>query len=102
MMAYSLLSTWGHSPSGWYHSVHNLDHPTFSLNHNWLNSHNLTSVYSSLCEEVARCREAIYDVKELLIRKARRNGRELEGERAWKKEWEEEVDGLVERSEGWR
>ncbi|GAA5966311.1 hypothetical protein JCM3765_005252 [Sporobolomyces pararoseus] len=88
-------------PSGWYHSVHNLSHPTFSLNHNWLNSHNLPSIYSSLCEEVARCRDAISDVKDLLIEKVKRQGTAAEGEEAWKREWEEEVDGLVERSEGW-
>ena len=32
--------------------------------------------------------------------KARREGKE--GEEGWKREWEEAVDGLVERSEGWR
>ncbi|GAA5905120.1 uncharacterized protein JCM6883_004972 [Sporobolomyces salmoneus] len=88
-------------PSGWYHSVHNLSHPTISLNHNWANSHNLPSIYSSLSEEAARCRDAIIDVKELFIEKARREGRASEGEGAWKGEWEEEVEGLVERSEGW-
>ncbi|GAA5875592.1 hypothetical protein JCM16303_000677 [Sporobolomyces ruberrimus] len=88
-------------PSGWYHSVHNLSHPTFSLNHNWSNSHNLPAIYSSLSDEVLRCREAIEDVKELLIMKAGRDGREPVGEQAWKAEWEAEVDGLVERSEGW-
>jgi len=54
----------------------------------------------SLSEEVGRCREAISDVKELLREKARREGKE--GEEGWKREWEEAVDGLVERSEGWR
>lgn len=32
--------------------------------------------------------------------KARREGKEEE--EGWKREWEEAVDGLVERSEGWR
>ncbi|GAA6061595.1 hypothetical protein JCM10212_000903 [Sporobolomyces blumeae] len=85
-------------PSGWYHSVHNLTHPTFSLNHNWSNSHNLPQIYESLSAEVTRCREAISDVKELLVDKARREGT---GEAGWEREWEESVDGLVELSEGW-
>lgn len=78
-----------------------MTHPTFSLNHNWLNSHNLPQIYESLSQEVERCREAICDVKELLIEKARREGKNEE-EEGWRSEWEEAVDGLVERSEGWR
>ncbi|GAA5905645.1 hypothetical protein JCM6882_008736 [Rhodosporidiobolus microsporus] len=85
-------------PSGWFHSTHNLTHPTLSLNHNWLNAHCLPAVYASLCDEVARAREAIADVKELLVEQARRRGGGGEG---WKREWEAEVDALVERSEGW-
>ncbi|GJN88825.1 hypothetical protein Rhopal_001796-T1 [Rhodotorula paludigena] len=85
-------------PSGYYHSVHNLAHPTFSLNHNWLNSHILPSVYRALSNEVARCRDAISDVKEMLQRQAVQDGASEEG---WRKEWEQTVDGLVERSEGW-
>ncbi|GAA5931818.1 uncharacterized protein JCM15063_001576 [Sporobolomyces koalae] len=84
-------------PSGWYHSVHNSTHPTLSLNHNWLNSHNLPAIYDSLSQEVARCREAISDVKDLLVKKAERDSHQD----TWKQEWEQEVDGLVERSEGW-
>ncbi|GAA5890845.1 hypothetical protein JCM8208_003071 [Rhodotorula glutinis] len=85
-------------PSGWFHSVHNLSHPTLSLNHNWLNSHILPAVYSALADEAARCREAIDDVREMLAERARR---EEEGEDGWRREWERAVDELVERSEGW-
>ncbi|GAA6016959.1 hypothetical protein JCM11491_006925 [Sporobolomyces phaffii] len=89
-------------PSGWYHSVHNLTHPTVSLNHNWLNAHNLAAVYGALAHEAARCRLAIDDVRELLVEHARRDGRlAVEGDAAWKREWETQVDQLVERSEGW-
>ncbi|GAA5840442.1 hypothetical protein JCM11251_006561 [Rhodosporidiobolus azoricus] len=87
-------------PSGWYHSTHNLTHPTLSLNHNWLNAHCLPAVYSSLCNEVERARDAIADVRELLREQARRNGTG-QGDEVWKGEWEAGVDGLVERSEGW-
>jgi hypothetical protein len=92
-----LLLLFVSSPSGYFHSVHNLSHPTLSLNHNWCNAHCLPAMYSSLCDEVSRAREAIADVKELL---ERRKG-EL-GEEGVRREWEIEVDGLVERSEGWR
>ncbi|GAA5988678.1 hypothetical protein JCM11641_006501 [Rhodosporidiobolus odoratus] len=85
-------------PSGWYHSVHNLSHPTLSLNHNWANSHCLRAIYTSLCTEVSRAREAIDDVKDLIIEQAKRKG---QGEAVWHEEWEKEVDALVERSEGW-
>ncbi|BGP29773.1 hypothetical protein JCM10296v2_001519 [Rhodotorula toruloides] len=85
-------------PSGYYHSVHNLTHPTLSLNHNWLNSHNLPAVYRSLSDEVKRCRAAIEDVREMMIEQARRKA---EGDEGWKEEWEKAVDELVERSEGW-
>ncbi|BGP37654.1 hypothetical protein JCM10449v2_001571 [Rhodotorula kratochvilovae] len=71
-------------PSGYYHSVHNLSHPTFSLNHNWLNSHILPAVYRSLSDEAARCREAIDDVREILLEQARRSG---EGEAGWPTFW---------------
>jgi hypothetical protein len=54
-------------------------------------------MYSSLCDEVARAREAIADVKELLERR-----KDELGEEGVRSEWEVEVDGLVERSEGWR
>ncbi|GAA5978804.1 hypothetical protein JCM10908_004493 [Rhodotorula pacifica] len=86
-------------PSGWYHSVTNLSHPTLSLNHNWLNAHNLPAVYRSLSEEAARCREAISDVKEMLIRQAP-DAQDAEKE-GWRREWEETVNGLIEQSEGW-
>lgn len=36
----------------------------------------------------------------MLREKAAREGNE--GGEGWKREWEETVDGLVERSEGWR
>ncbi|GAA6042234.1 hypothetical protein JCM8097_005109 [Rhodosporidiobolus ruineniae] len=85
-------------PSGWFHSVHNLTHPTLSLNHNWANAFCLPSIYSSLCTEVDRARDAIEDVRELLVEAARRRG---EGEEGWRAEWEVEVDALVSRSEGW-
>ncbi|GAA5865880.1 hypothetical protein JCM8547_005745 [Rhodosporidiobolus lusitaniae] len=82
-------------PSGWFHSVVNISHPTFSLNHNWANAHCLPAMYEGLKEEVGRAREAIADVRELL---EKRRGDEGEG---WRREWEGEVDRLVERSEGW-
>ncbi|GAA6049831.1 hypothetical protein JCM3770_004205 [Rhodotorula araucariae] len=85
-------------PSGYYHSVHNLSHPTVSPNHNWLNSHILPTVYRSLSDEAARCREAIDDVREMLVKHARWKG---DGEEGWRREWELAVDQLVERSEGW-
>ncbi|ORY75319.1 hypothetical protein BCR35DRAFT_325824 [Leucosporidium creatinivorum] len=85
-------------PSGYYHQVTNLSQPTLSLNHNWCNSHNLTAMYSSMCDEVARCREAIEDVKELLMRKARQEG---EAAADWRVEWEECVAELVKQSAGW-
>ncbi|GAA5868714.1 hypothetical protein JCM1840_004366 [Sporobolomyces johnsonii] len=87
-------------PSGYYHSVHNRTHPTLSLNHNWCNAHNLPQIYYSLADEVARCREAIADVKELLVEAARRRG-DGDGDEGWRSEWESAVEELVERSEGW-
>lgn len=54
-------------------------------------------MYLSLCDEVGRARDAISDVKELL---ERRKGDM--GEEGVRREWEVEVDALVERSEGWR
>ncbi|POY74296.1 hypothetical protein BMF94_2489 [Rhodotorula taiwanensis] len=88
-------------PSGWYHSVHNLTHPTFSLNHNWANAHNLAAIYRSLSDEVTRCREAIADVREMLIDAVRRRGGDTGPEGEWRGEWEETVNRLVEQSEGW-
>ncbi|KAK4700540.1 hypothetical protein P7C70_g5704, partial [Phenoliferia sp. Uapishka_3] len=78
-------------PSGWYHQVtnHGL---TFSLNHNWANSHNLPTLYSSMCLENLAVRESISDVKELLMKRHPDN---------WEKEWEECVGDLLERSAGW-
>ncbi|KAL8283360.1 hypothetical protein RQP46_005770 [Phenoliferia psychrophenolica] len=52
-------------PSGWYHQVENLG-LTFSLNHNWANSHNISLLYTSMTLEVTLVRESISDVKELL------------------------------------
>ncbi|BGP22535.1 jumonji domain containing protein [Rhodotorula toruloides] len=85
-------------PSGYYHSVHNLTHPTVSLNHNWLNSHNLPDVYRSLSDEVERCRVSIEDVNQMMIERATRKG---EGEEGWREDWEAVLDELVERSGGW-
>lgn len=80
--------------------MHNLSHPTLSLNHNWSNAHNLAAIYRSLSLEAERCRDAIADVKEMLIDRARSD---CKGEEAgWKREWEETVNRLIEQSEGWR
>jgi hypothetical protein len=81
--------------------VHNLSHPTLSLNHNWSNAHNLAAIYRSLSLEAERCRDAIADVKEMLIEQARSDSTEGE-EAGWRREWEETVNRLIEQSEGWR
>ncbi|GAA5883623.1 hypothetical protein JCM3774_001851 [Rhodotorula dairenensis] len=91
-------------PSGWYHSVQNLSHPTVSLNHNWANAHNLAAMYDSLSDEAARCRDAIADVREMLVeQETRRKGPQEGGGggACWKREWEETVNRLIEQSEGW-
>lgn len=80
--------------------MHNLSHPTLSLNHNWSNAHNLAAIYRSLSLEAERCRDAIADVKEMLIEQAR--GDYKGEEEGWKREWEETVNRLIEQSEGWR
>lgn len=82
--------------------MHNLTHPTFSLNHNWANAHNLRAIYHSLADEVARCREAIADAREILIDAVRRREGDVGPEGEWRAEWEETVNRLVEQSEGWR
>lgn len=83
--------------------MHNLSHPTLSLNHNWSNAHNLTAIYRSLSLEAERCRDAIADVKEMLVEQAKGGPKEEEAEEAgWKREWEDTVNRLIEQSEGWR
>lgn len=54
-------------------------------------------MYSSMCDEVSRCREAIDDVRELLMRKAKQEGEKVN----WRVEWEECVAELVKQSAGW-
>ncbi|KAL8279098.1 hypothetical protein RQP46_008556 [Phenoliferia psychrophenolica] len=79
-------------PSGWYHQVENLG-LTFSLNHNWANSHNISLLYTSMTLEVTLVRESISDVKELLMR--------TKGDK-WEVEWEECVAELLRQSAGWK
>ncbi|KAM0792057.1 hypothetical protein ACM66B_004763 [Microbotryomycetes sp. NB124-2] len=80
-------------PSGWYHQVVNLTHPTISINHNWCNAHNVQTMYRAMLKQVEECREAIADVKTML-----RDGRKEED---WKYEWVRCVQDLVRQDAGW-
>lgn len=72
-----------------------------SLNHNWLNSHNLRAVYDTLERDVAAARASIEDVRELLRTRARA-GEDGRGE-GWR--WEVEFEGcvreMVGQNSGW-
>lgn len=80
-------------PSGWYHQVENLSHPTFSLNHNWCNSVNLPTMYNSMAEETALVRASIEDVESSLRSR---------GSLGWEIEWQACVDDLMTKSSGWK
>ncbi|KAK4048772.1 hypothetical protein OIV83_004538 [Microbotryomycetes sp. JL201] len=88
-------------PSGWYHQVVNLTHPTISLNHNWCNAHNILSMYKSMSQEVEDCRDAISDVKQMLARNATAVGKHKGSETDWRFEWETCVQDLVRQNAGW-
>jgi len=85
------------SPSGWYHQVENLSHPTFSLNHNWINAHSLVKVYDTLERDVAAARASIEDVRELL--QTRTEGRPAGWQ--WEPEFESCVREMVAQNSGW-
>ncbi|KAI5479660.1 hypothetical protein MNV49_003170 [Pseudohyphozyma bogoriensis] len=61
------------------HRLLQLTHPTFSLNHNWCNAHNIQSMYSAMVVEVASVRVSISDVKHML---------KAGGGDDWEVEWE--------------
>ncbi|PWN46116.1 Clavaminate synthase-like protein [Ceraceosorus guamensis] len=82
-------------PSNWYHEVLNLEH-CISLNHNWINSNNLLSVFHSLCGAIEATKEALVDVRDLL-QSADQTNRTV----SWKKAWYEQVIGVVEMDQGW-
>lgn len=79
-------------PSGWYHQVLNL---TFciSINHNWCNSHNLTSMYYSMVDAVNRVERSIDDVKGLLQKRLPAD--------EWEAEWRRVVQELLKQDAGW-
>ncbi|SCV67066.1 BQ2448_5712 [Microbotryum intermedium] len=79
-------------PSGWHHHVTNLSHPTISLNHNWINAHNLPAAYWSLAREASLCAQSISDVKELL---------QHHNKVDWRPRWAECVSDLLSQSAGW-
>ena len=49
-------------PSGWHHTVENLE-DTLSINHNWLNGHNIEKVWQLLQREGAEAAAAIEDIR---------------------------------------
>ncbi|KAK7301555.1 hypothetical protein RJT34_12422 [Clitoria ternatea] len=51
-------------PSGWYHQVHNLE-DTISINHNWFNAYNLSSVWNLLLRDYNEAKEYIEDIKDI-------------------------------------
>ncbi|KDE03747.1 hypothetical protein MVLG_05816 [Microbotryum lychnidis-dioicae p1A1 Lamole] len=79
-------------PSGWHHHVTNLSHPTISLNHNWINAHNISATYRSLAREGLRCAQSISDVKELLQHHSKND---------WRPRWARCVSDLLDQSAGW-
>ncbi|GAB4822997.1 hypothetical protein N2152v2_010043 [Parachlorella kessleri] len=51
-------------PSGWHHSVENME-DTLSINHNWVNGHNVHWVWHLVTREYSEAEEGIADCKEL-------------------------------------
>jgi hypothetical protein len=49
-------------PSGWHHSVENLD-DTISINHNWFNGFNIAWSVQILCETFIRSVELVVDCR---------------------------------------
>ncbi|KAJ3017491.1 JmjC domain-containing protein 4 [Thoreauomyces humboldtii] len=45
-------------PSGWWHQVENHG-PTMSINHNWINAHNLRALHAQLAEDMVAIRGSI-------------------------------------------
>ncbi|KAL6299466.1 Clavaminate synthase-like protein [Sparassis latifolia] len=83
-------------PSGWYHQVENLT-DCISINHNWCNSVNLPSLYTSMCAKVTEVEHALEDVRELLEHNAVRD----EEDDAPEREWIRIVQDVVEKDAGW-
>ncbi|KAL4251156.1 tRNA wybutosine-synthesizing protein 4 [Abortiporus biennis] len=80
-------------PSGWYHQVENLT-DCISINHNWCNSNNISSMYTSMCEKVEEVEQALEDVKELLS-----SGNPNSDD--WRDEWVTIVQDVVKQDAGW-
>lgn len=78
-------------PSDWHHEVINLT-DCISLNHNWCNSSNIRSMYKSMCEEVTKTEEAIWDVQKMMQESNPLN---------WQIEWTQTVQNIVAANAGW-
>lgn len=76
--------------------MENETHPTISLNHNWINAHNLVHVYNTLASDVDPAREAIDDVRTLFQTRTKR-----EAGQSWETEFETCVAEMVKQNNGW-
>ena len=64
-MVYPMIGVanpWVHMRSGWHHTVENLE-DTLSINHNWLNGHNIAWGWGLLQRERAAAAAAIDDCR---------------------------------------
>ncbi|KAI0695229.1 hypothetical protein BC835DRAFT_1273609 [Cytidiella melzeri] len=82
-------------PSGWYHQVENLT-DCISINHNWCNSVNLPSLYTSMCDKVVEVENALDDVREMLMRPAKHTN-----STSWRREFTIVVQDVVKQDAGW-
>ena len=81
------------------HQVVNLT-PCISINHNWCNSVNLPSLYTSMCDEVTRVEDALYDVRDMLVDSHR--GKSDDWEAVWKREFTKVVQDVTQQDAGWK
>ncbi|KAF8591722.1 Clavaminate synthase-like protein [Ramaria rubella] len=79
-------------PSGWYHQVENVT-DAISINHNWCNINNLSSMYASLLTAVSDVESALSDVHDLL--------RTRSGKPEWQREWTDVVQDVLKKDSGW-
>lgn len=101
-------------PSDWHHLVENISPFVISINHNWCNSTNLTSLHASMWEEVEATESELQDVFETLVEARQRRQSSpkdcLQGVRREEdsiqhneviREWCDIVQNVVKDNAGW-
>ena len=76
-----------------------------SINHNWCNAVNLSSLYAAMCDKVAEVEAALEDVRELLSRGRADPGAGVANAsdgQDWRREWTSIVQDVVEKDAGWK